>query len=137
MLIDTPECFTEAGLKRIEEAEVILTNTDLNLEDYMTFLEKQEKKHKNISEKPILTIEMDDFNKLKQLVEKGEISLGIKAESEKGLSKAEILHRWTGFPIEKLQKVLKSLKTDFQLTNKLVGIIKEEEKRKAEAEKKK
>ena len=40
MLIDTPECFTEAGLKRIEEAEVILTNTDLNLEDYMTFLEK-------------------------------------------------------------------------------------------------
>ena len=53
--------FTEQGLKRIEEAEVILTNTDLNLESYLTFLEKQEKKHKNISEKPILVIEMEDY----------------------------------------------------------------------------
>jgi hypothetical protein len=61
LVIAGPDLYTEAGIKRLSEAEVALT-CDLNLEEYLVFLEKQERKVKGISEKPLVMIDREDFD---------------------------------------------------------------------------
>jgi len=137
IVMDTAEMFTEEGLRKVEECEVVLTNANLNLEEYLDFLEKQERKHKNITERAILVIDNEDFDFLISKLKTGDLDLGIAIPNEGGLTKAEQIAKWTGFPVDKVDKILKKMESEFQLTNKLVGLIKEEEKRKAEEEKKK
>ena len=60
LIITSTDLFTELGIKRLGECEVALT-CNLNLEEYLVFLERQERKVKGISEKPIVTIEIEDF----------------------------------------------------------------------------
>ncbi len=61
MVVSSTDLYTELGMKRLSEAEVILT-CELNLEEYLVFLERQERKVKGISEKPIIMIDREDFD---------------------------------------------------------------------------
>lgn len=61
MVISSTDLYTELGIKRLAEAEVVLS-TELNLEEYLVFLERQERKAKGISEKPIVLIDKEDFD---------------------------------------------------------------------------
>jgi hypothetical protein len=56
LIISGPELYTELGIKRLSETEVALT-CDLNIEEYLIFLERQERKVKGISEKPLVRID--------------------------------------------------------------------------------
>ena len=60
LVISSPDLYTELGVKRLSEAEVVITS-DLNLEDYIVFLERQERKIKGITERPIVLIDAEDF----------------------------------------------------------------------------
>lgn len=61
MVVSSTDLYTELGMKRLAEAEVIMT-CELNLEEYLVFLERQERKVKGISEKPIIMIDREDFD---------------------------------------------------------------------------
>ncbi len=54
LVIRSTDLYTENGLKRLSEAEVALTSDELNIEEYLIFLERQEKKIKGLAEKPII-----------------------------------------------------------------------------------
>jgi len=61
LVIKSTDLYTENGLKRLAEAEVVLTSDELNIDEYYVFLEKQERKIKGLTEKPIVLIDTSDF----------------------------------------------------------------------------
>ena len=83
MVITSPDLYTELGVKRLSEAEVVLT-ADLNLEDYIVFLERQERKIKGITEKPIILIDAEDFEDVHQKYKRDQIHLLPYEESPYG-----------------------------------------------------
>lgn len=63
LIISSPDLYTELGIKRLSEAEVALT-CDLNLDEYLVFLERQERKVKGLTEKPLVLIDREDFEEV-------------------------------------------------------------------------
>lgn len=61
LIIKSTDLYTENGLRRLSEAEVILTSDELNIEEYLVFLERQERKFKGLTEKPMIIIEQSDL----------------------------------------------------------------------------
>ena len=64
LVIKSTDLYTENGLKRLAEAEVVLTSDELNIDEYYVFLEKQERKIKGLTEKPIVLIDTSDFDEV-------------------------------------------------------------------------
>ena len=54
MIIKSTDLYTENGLRRLAESEVALTSDELNIDEYLVFLERQEKKIRGLAEKPLI-----------------------------------------------------------------------------------
>lgn len=67
LVIRSTDLYTENGLRRLAEAEVALTSDELNVEEYLVFLERQERKFKGLTEKPLIIIDTADFEEVIRL----------------------------------------------------------------------
>ncbi len=73
MIIRSTDLYTEVGLRCLAECECAMTSDELNIEEYFVFLERQEKKIRGLTDKPIIIIDKEDFEdahqkyKLKQV----------------------------------------------------------------------
>jgi hypothetical protein len=77
LVIKSTDLYTENGLRRLAEAELVLTSDELNIEEYLIFLERQERKVKGLTEKPIIIIENADFEDVIKKYHVEQIHLGI------------------------------------------------------------
>ena len=66
-VIKSTDLYTENGLKKLAEAEVVLTSDELNIEEYLVFLERQEKKVRGLTEKPMILVDQADFEEIHRL----------------------------------------------------------------------
>jgi len=53
-------------LRCLSEAEVILTSEELNVDEYLVFLERQERKFRGITDKTLIVIDKEDFQDVTQ-----------------------------------------------------------------------
>ena len=67
LVIKSTDLYTENGLKKLAEAEVVLTSDELNIEEYLVFLERQEKKVRGLTEKPMILVDQADFEEIHRL----------------------------------------------------------------------
>ena len=61
LVIKSTDLYTENGLRCLAEAEVVLTSEELNIDEYFVFLERQERKIRGLTDKPIILIDKQDF----------------------------------------------------------------------------
>lgn len=69
MIISGPDLYTEDGLIKFGESEITLT-CDLNLDEYLVFLDRQERKVKGISDKPLIMVDKEDFEEIQSKYKK-------------------------------------------------------------------
>jgi len=144
LVIKSTDLYTENGLRCLSEAEVVMTSDELNIDEYFVFLERQERKIRGLTDKPIILIDKPDFEEVIQKYQVDQIHLNQVQpddddESDEIVKHARIISEWTGIDYASIEKMLKQQGTfdsNFSLTSKLNGLIKEEQK-KAEEKKKK
>lgn len=111
LIIRSTDLYTETGLRCLAEAEVALTSDELNIDEYFVFLERQERKIRGLTDKPIIIVDKDDFedihNKYKvdqvhMIVEDIANSLTID-ENEK---QALIISQWSGIDYQSILNLL-------------------------------
>lgn len=146
LVIRSTDLYTENGLRRLSEAEVVLTSDELNIDEYLVFLERQERKIKGLSEKPLIIIDTTDFDEVVRLYQVEQVHLkaytdAYDVEVEKlsdNERNSKIISEWSGLDKAAILKMLAggTVDSDFTLTSKINGLIKEEQK-KAEEKKKK
>ena len=145
MVATSTELYTELGVRRLAEAEVVLSS-ELNLEEYLVFLERQERKVKGVAEKPIVLVDREDFEDLRQkyLIDKVHLRTAepepeadeARKQEREFEQQAQIISEFVGLEYAKVLKMVRTVDSDFSLTSKLNALIKEEQK-KLEAERKK
>lgn len=67
LVIKSTDLYTENGLRKFAESEVVMTSDELNIDEYLVFLERQEKKHKGLAEKPLIIVDQSDFEEIIRL----------------------------------------------------------------------
>ena len=104
LVIRSTDLYTENGLKKLAESEVVLTSDELNIDEYLVFLERQEKKHKGLTEKPIIIVDQSDFEEIIRLyqIEQVHVKAQLAAVEDYETSKdeaerqAKIISEWSG-----------------------------------------
>lgn len=66
LVIKSTDLYTENGLRCLSEAEVVMTSDELNIDEYFVFLERQERKIRGLTDKPIILIDKPDFEEVIQ-----------------------------------------------------------------------
>jgi hypothetical protein len=144
LVIRSTDLYTENGLRCLSEAEVVMTSDELNIDEYFVFLERQERKIRGLTDKPIILIDKEDFELVikKYHIDQIHLQQSEAAESDPNdeVGKhALIISEWTGIDYTSIEKMLKQQGTfdsDFSLTSKLNGLIREEQKKQEEKKKK-
>ena len=147
LVIKSTDFYTENGVKCLSEAEVVLTSEELNIDEYYVFLERQERKIRGVTDKTIIIIDKEDFADVIQKYQVDQIHLrtdcDLSAAAGAGYlddvdAHASILSEWSGIDCQALKKMLQgaTIDSDFALTSKMNGLIKEEQKKRDELKKK-
>ena len=146
LVIKSTDLYTENGLRCLSEAEVVMTSDELNIDEYFVFLERQERKIRGLTDKPIILIDKPDFDQVIQKYSVDQIHLHqtqLDDTDEEVLDEltkhARIISEWTGIDYASIEKMLQqqvSFDSDFSLTSKLNGLIREEQKKQEEKKKK-
>jgi hypothetical protein len=75
LVIKSTDLYTENGLRKLAEAEVVLTSDELNIDEYLVFLERQERKVKGLTEKPLIVVDQSDFEEIIRLYQLEQVHL--------------------------------------------------------------